>query len=132
MKNTLIRVKVFFLRKILKIVGFVFGFGSISFLTMCAKYGDIADISGTILGKVTSSSTGESIQNIEITVKESNAVLQTDILGSYVFNCLEPQSYTIEAKDIDGEENGEFQTSIKTINLNPNEIVNCNFVLNPK
>jgi len=132
MKNTIIRVKDFFLRKILKAVGLIFGFGSISFLTMCAKYGDIADISGTIKGKVTSSSTGESIQSIEITIKENAVVLKTDNMGNYIFDYLQPQIYTIEARDIDGVENGEFQNSLKSIDLNPNEIINCDFALNPK
>jgi hypothetical protein len=51
MKNRIVRVKDYLLRKSLKIAGFAFGFGSISLLTMCAKYGDIANVSGTIKGK---------------------------------------------------------------------------------
>jgi len=132
MKNTIIRAKDFFLRKLIKTFGLIFGFGSISFITMCAKYGDIADITGAIKGKVTSSSTGESIQNIEITVKEREVVIKTDNTGNYLIDYLQPQLYPIVAKDIDGSENGEFINSIKTISLNQNETINCDFVLNPK
>jgi putative lipoprotein (rSAM/lipoprotein system) len=132
MKNQRIRLKNYLLRKILKNTGFVFGFGSISLLTMCAKYGDIADISGTIKGKVSSSSSGEAIKNIEISIKEISRTIKTDNSGNYVVEYLEPQQYTVEAKDIDGTDNGEFQNSAKTVELSPNEVENCDFVLIPK
>ncbi len=135
LKNRIVRVKDYLLRKSLKIAGFAFGFGSISLLTMCAKYGDLADVSGTIKGKVTSSSSGDAIKNIEISIKENSITINTintDNSGNYVVEYLEPRQYTIEAKDIDGTENGEFQNSVKTVELLPNELENCNFVLNPK
>jgi len=135
MKNRIVRVKDYLLRKSLKIAGFAFGFGSISLLTMCAKYGDLADVSGTIKGKVTSSSSGDAIKNIEISIKENSITINTintDNSGNYVVEYLEPRQYTIEAKDIDGTENGEFQNSVKTVELLPNELEDCNFVLNPK
>jgi putative lipoprotein (rSAM/lipoprotein system) len=135
MKNRIIRVKDYLLRKFLKIAGFAFGFSSISLLTMCCKYGDIADVSGTIKGKVTSSSSGDVIKNIEISIKENSITINTintDNSGNYVIEYLEPQQYTIEAKDIDGTLNGEFQNSVKTVELLPNELEDCNFVLIPK
>jgi hypothetical protein len=132
MNNAILKLKDFLIQKILKLIGFVFGFGSISFLTMCAKYGDIANISGTIKGKVTSSATGEKIENIEIEIKEYSVKVKTDISGNYLVDLLEPQTYTVEAKDIDGTLNGEFQNASKTVVLNPEEILNCDFVLNPK
>ncbi|MCX6301712.1 MAG: radical SAM-associated putative lipoprotein [Bacteroidia bacterium] len=132
MKNQKIRVKDYLLRKILKNAGFAFGFGSISLLTMCCKYGDIADITGTIKGKVTSSGSGEAIKDIEISIKENSRTIKTDNTGNYVVEYLEPQQYTVEAKDIDGADNGEFQNSTKTVELLPNELENCDFVLNPK
>jgi putative lipoprotein (rSAM/lipoprotein system) len=102
---------------------------------MCCKYGDIADVSGTIKGKVTSSSSGDVIKNIEISIKENSITINTintDNSGNYVIEYLEPQQYTIEAKDIDGTLNGEFQNSVKTVELLPNELEDCNFVLIPK
>jgi hypothetical protein len=132
MNHKILKIKAFLLRKMLKFIGFVFGFGSISFLTMCAKYGDIANYYGTIKGKVTSSVTGEIIKNIEIDVKENSILVTTDDLGNYLVDRLEPQTYTVEAKDIDGTLNGDFKNASKTIILNPEEIVNCDFVLDPK
>jgi len=131
MKNRIIRVKDYLLRKILKIAGLAFGFGSISFMTMCAKYGLIVDL-GTIKGKVTSSQTGEIIKNIEINIKENAIVLRTDDNGNYSAPYLEPQEYTVEAKDTDGTNNGEFQNSVKTVELKPNDLVTCDFALDPK
>ena len=132
MKNRIIRVKDYLLRKFLKIAGFAFGFGSISLLTMCCKYGDIADISGTIKGKVTSSNSGEAIKNIEISIKENSRTIKTDNSGNYVVEYLEPHQYTVEARDTDGADNGEFQNSVKAVELNSNELLDCDFVLNPK
>lgn len=132
MNNQRIRLKNYLLSKILKNTGFIFGFGSISLLTMCAKYGDIADISGTIKGKVSSSGSGEAIKNIEISIKENSRAIKTDSSGNYVIEYLDPQLYTVEAKDIDGAENGEFQNSAKTVELSLNEVESCDFVLIPK
>ncbi len=132
MKNNGIRVKAFLLQKTLRLAGFVFGFGSISLLTMCAKYGVITDVSGTVKGKVSSLSSGKAIKNIEISLKEIPVTVKTDIDGNYVIEQLAPQQYTIEARDIDGAENGEFQDSVKTIELLPEELENCDFVLRPK
>jgi putative lipoprotein (rSAM/lipoprotein system) len=132
MKNHGIRVKVFLLRKALKLSGFVFGFGSISLLTMCAKYGVITDVSGTVKGKVSSLSSGMAIKDIEISVKEIPVTVKTDADGNYVIGQLAPQQYIIEARDVDGAENGEFQDSVKTIELLPDELENCDFALKPK
>ena len=131
MKNRIIRVKDYLLRKILKIAGLTFGFGSISLMTMCAKYGVIVD-TGTIKGKVTSSQTGETIKNIEINIKENSIVLRTDDNGNYVVEYLQPKQYTVEAKDTDGTNNGEFQNSVKTVELKPDDLINCDFALDPK
>ena len=130
-KNS-IRVKDYFLRKMLRIIGLIFGFGSISFLTMCAKYGDIYDSSGRISGKVTSAKTGEAIKNIEITLKEEQIVTKTDQDGNFGINPVYPMQYTVEAKDIDSTQNGEYQTSTKTIELNASEDKICDFSLDPK
>ena len=130
--KNIIRVKSYFLRKILIIIGFIFGFGSISFLTMCAKYGDIYDSSGRISGKLTSSKTGEAIKNIEITLKEKQVVTKSDQDGNFGINQVYPNLYTVEAKDIDSTQNGEYQTSAKTIQINASEDKNCDFSLDPK
>jgi hypothetical protein len=132
MNTKALRVKEFLLRKVLIMIGLVFGFGSISFLTMCAKYGDIAEVPGRINGKVTSSSTGVAIENIKISIKESAVSVKTNVTGNYSFNLVFPAQYTIEAKDIDSTENGEFKPLSKTIQLNPNEVQSCDFVLIPK
>jgi len=132
MKNNITRIKAYFLSRTLKVVGIIFGFGSISFMTMCAKYGDITDFYGTIKGKVTSSATGETIENIEINIKVISISAKTNNLGNYFVKYLPPDTYTIEAKDIDGAANGEFQNAAKTLTLNPEELVDCDFVLNPK
>jgi len=131
MKNRIIRVKDYLLKKILKIAGLTFGFGSISLMTMCAKYGLIAD-SGTIKGKVTSSQTGETIKKIEININASALVLRTDDNGNFIAKYLEPKQYTVEAKDTDGTDNGEFQNSVKTVELKPDDLINCDFALDPK
>ena len=130
--KNVIRVKAYFLRKMLRLVGLIFGFGSISFLTMCAKYGDIYESSGRISGKVTSSKTGEAIKNIEITLKEKQIVTKTDQDGNFAISQVYPMLYTVEAQDIDSVLNGEYQTSAKTIHLIASEDKNCDFSLDPK
>jgi putative lipoprotein (rSAM/lipoprotein system) len=130
--ENIVRVKSYFIRKMLRLVGLIFGFGSISFLTMCAKYGDIYDSSGRISGKVTSSKTGEAIKNIEITLKEEQVATKSDQDGNFGINGVSPMQYTVEAKDIDSTQNGEYQTSAKTIQLNASEDKNCDFSLDPK
>jgi putative lipoprotein (rSAM/lipoprotein system) len=132
MKNHGIRVKAFLLRKALSLAGYLFGFGSISLLTMCAKYGVITDVSGSVKGKVSSLSSGMAIKNIEISIKEIPVAVKTDADGNYVIGQLAPQQYTIEARDVDGAENGEFQDSVKTIELLPDELESCDFALRPK
>ncbi len=132
MKTITLRAKAYFFGRLLKVVGIVFGFGSITFLTMCAKYGYIAEANGRISGKVTSAETGAVIKDIEITIKEWAIVTKTDTNGLFQINDIVPTQLTIEAKDIDSTQNGEFQNSVKTVQVNPNESKTCDFALTPK
>jgi hypothetical protein len=132
MKNITLRVKAYFLGRLLKLAGIIFGFGSITFLTMCAKYGYIAEANGRISGKVTSAETGAVIKDIEISIKERAIIATTDTNGFFQINDLEPIEFIIEAKDIDSTQNGEFQNSVKTVLVSPNESKTCDFALNPK
>jgi len=127
--NTL-KIKDFLLRKVLKIIGTIFGFGTISLFMMC-KYGDFIEYS-RIKGKVSSSKSGEAISNIQISVINNYDTVRTNATGEYEINNIFPGETVVKAVDIDGVENGEFQTSEKTIHLNSSTTINCDFILDPK
>jgi hypothetical protein len=127
--NTL-KIKDFLLRKVLKITGTIFGFGTISLFIMC-KYGDFIEYA-RIKGKASSSKSGEAISNIQISVMNNYDTVQTNAIGEYEISYILPGETVIKAVDIDGAENGEFQTSEKTIHLNSSTTLECDFILDPK
>jgi len=130
MKNHMTRIKAYLLRKALKIVGIIFGFGSISFFIMC-KYGDFIEYT-RIKGKVSSLKSGQAIPNIQVTIKNHYDTVRTDATGEYQLDHIFPNEIHIKAEDIDGLENGEFQILEKTLSVNPSQTVNCDFALDPK
>jgi putative lipoprotein (rSAM/lipoprotein system) len=130
MNNKLLKIKDFVYRKALKITGTVFGFGTISLFIMC-KYGDFMEYT-SVKGKVSSAGSGQAIPNIQVTVKNNRDTVETDVNGEYQINHIIPGEIVIKATDIDGSQNGEFQASEKTIDLNSSSTINCDFVLDPK
>jgi len=130
LESKLLKFKDFLFRKALKITGAIFGFGTISLFMMC-KYGDFIEYA-RIKGKVSSAGSGQTIKNIQVTVKNHNDTVRTNADGEFQMDLIFPKEIQIKAEDVDGLENGEFQTSEKILNVNPSETVNCNFVLDPK
>jgi putative lipoprotein (rSAM/lipoprotein system) len=130
MQDKIFRIKDFLYRKALKITGTIFGFGTISLFIMC-KYGDFIDYS-IIRGKVTSSKSGLAIPNIQVSDYISGDSVKTNTNGEYEIINIFPGENKLKAVDIDGTQNGEFQTSEKTIQVGHSEIANCDFILDPK
>jgi len=128
MDNPTLRIKDFILRKVLKITGTVLGFGTISLLMMC-KYGTIEEYEAEIHGKVTSSKSGEAISNIQISATNNYDTVRTNASGEYKIYISKGGEIIIKAIDIDGIENGEFQTSEKLYDFS-SEI--CDIKLDPK
>jgi putative lipoprotein (rSAM/lipoprotein system) len=102
-----------------------------------SAYMGLAIYNIAINGKVMDSSTSNAIEGIRVSLLQNNATVQTNtsqINGEYSFVInygTQPpnpvnQSYTIEADDIDGTNNGSYNSTSTNINIDTSSIISTN------
>lgn len=89
----------------------------------CAS--DVPDRTGTILGKVVDSKTGQPLKNVSIALTPQGGSKSTGDDGSYIFQDLDPISYTITANRAD------YQSAEKTVTLSTGQNLVADFNLVP-